>query len=91
MDADLLRYLPLMLPLGYQGMIQAARTKKFKADLTFKDFQTLKFNIKLFANQYMIWKCVHICLPIKITEYFFMQKLMLSATEIIYKFYQQII
>ena len=91
MDADLLRYLPLMLPLGYQGMIQAARTKKFQADLTFEDFQTLKFNIKLFANQYMIWKCVHICLQIKITEYFFMQKLMLAATEIIYKFYQQII
>lgn len=64
MDADLLRYLPAMLPLGYQGMIQAARTKKFRADLTFKDFQTLKFNIKT----------VHICLPIKITEYFFHAK-----------------
>ena len=110
MDADLLKYLPAMLSLDYQGMVYAVTTKEGLADLTYKDFQTLKFNIKLPANQYMNWNTVHICLPIKIKSsineandiaaniitviIFFahwIKKMILRATEMILKFYQQII
>ena len=35
MDADLLRYLPAMLPLSYHVMIYAVRTKEVPAGSTF--------------------------------------------------------
>ena len=66
MDADLLKYLPVMLPRAYQGMIYDVRTKKVPAYSTYKNLQTLEFNIKLPENQYMNWNSVHICLPIKV-------------------------
>ena len=63
---DLLRYLLAMLPLAYQGMIYAVRTKKVLADSTYKGLWILEFNDKLPANQYMNWNISHIFLSIKI-------------------------
>ena len=37
MDADLLIYLPVMLPQAYQGMIYDVRTKKVPDDSTYKN------------------------------------------------------
>ena len=65
-DAELIRYLPGITDISYQGMIYVARIKKVPVDSTHKDFQTLEFNIKLPANQYMNLNSVHICLPIQI-------------------------
>ena len=45
--ADLLRYLPGMLPLAYQGMIFNVKTIKKSADPTFKDIWTLEINLIL--------------------------------------------
>ena len=53
LDADHLRYLPEIL-------------QKVPADSTYKDLQTLKFNIKLPANQNRNWSRVHITLLLKI-------------------------
>ena len=44
----------------------AVKIKHVPADSTYKDLQTLEFNIRLSANQYMNWNSVHICLPTKI-------------------------
>lgn len=64
---DLLRYLLAMLPLAYQGMIYAVRTKKVLADSTYlSGLWILEFNDKLPANQYMNWNISHIFLSIKI-------------------------
>ena len=63
---DLLRYLLAMLPLAYQGMIYAVRTKNVLADSTYKGLWILEFNDKLPANQYMNWNIFHIFLSIKI-------------------------
>lgn len=63
---DLLRYLLAMLPLPYQGMIYAVRTKNVLADSTYKGLWILEFNDKLPANQYMNWNIFHIFLSIKI-------------------------
>ena len=66
-DVDLLKCLPGMLPIAYQGMIYAVKTKK-PADPAYKDFQTLEFKISLPANQCMNWNSVHICFPIQIKK-----------------------
>ena len=53
-NTDLLRYLPAILPLAYQGMIYSVKAKKGNpTDSTYKDLQTLQFSIKLPANQYI--------------------------------------
>ena len=36
-----------MTPIAYQGMVYAIRTKNVSAESTYKDFETLEFNIKL--------------------------------------------
>ena len=66
-DQYLPKYLPGMPPLAYQGMIYTVKTKK-PADSTHKDLQTLEFNIKLPANQYMNWNSLHTCFPIQILK-----------------------
>ena len=53
LDADHPKYLPEIL-------------QKVPADSTYKDLQTLKFNIKLPANQNRNWSRVHISLLLKI-------------------------
>ena len=40
---DLIKYLPGMLPLAYQSIICAVKTKKTPADLTYKDLHTFEF------------------------------------------------
>ena len=65
-DADLIKYLPTIAQLDYHGMINTTKTKKVFADLTYKDFQVLEFNVKLPVNQYMNWNSVHLCLLIQI-------------------------
>ena len=63
--ADLVKYLSGFLLLAKQSMIFNVKTIKWSADSTYKDLQTLDFNIKLPANQYMNWNSVHICFPMK--------------------------
>ena len=68
MDADLLRYLPEMLPVAYLGMIYPVRTKNIIADWTDKDLKALEFHIKLSAYQYMNWNSVYLWISIKIKK-----------------------
>ena len=44
MESDLIKYLPGITELVYQGMIYNIRMKKVPADSTYKNFQTLEFN-----------------------------------------------
>ena len=68
MDADLLRYLPEMLPVAYLGMIYPVRTKNIIADWTDKDLKALEFHIKLSAYQCMNWNSVYLWISIKIKK-----------------------
>lgn len=51
MDLDLIKYLPGIAKIVYQGMIYNILTKRKFCDSTYKDIKTLGFNINLLANQ----------------------------------------
>ena len=68
MDADLLRYIPGMSKIFYQGQIDNITTKKAYAFSTYTDKQVMQFDINLTKNQYTNFANKLICLPIKIKK-----------------------
>ena len=52
-DADILRYIPGMSKIMYQGQIYWINTKKTYAASTYSDMQMLEFAIELTANHYL--------------------------------------
>ena len=59
MDKKLIKYLPNMAELAFKGLIYDIKNKKVSADSTYKNFKTLKFNIKLPTNQCFNWNILH--------------------------------
>ena len=64
-DTDLIRYLPGMMKICYQGLLYSIMTKRKFADSTYKNVQVLEFNVNLPKTKYMNFNSVHISLPIK--------------------------
>ena len=50
-DADLAKYIPVILELVYQGMIENIDTKEQVTQISYKDVETLEFQIML-TNEY---------------------------------------
>ena len=63
-DADLLRYIPGMSKISYQGQIDWIETRRSYAASTYTDMQMLEFNIELTANHYINFSNMVLCLPI---------------------------
>ena len=63
-DSDLLRYIPGMSKIMYQGQIDWIQTKKAYASSTYTDKQLLEFNIELTKNHYMNFSNMVVCLPV---------------------------
>ena len=63
-DSDLLRYIPGMSKIMYQGQIDWIQTKKAYASSTYTDKQILEFSIELTKNHYMNFSNMVLCLPI---------------------------
>ena len=63
-DSDLLRYIPGMSKIMYQGQNDWIQTKKANAASTYTDKQILEFNIELTKNHYMNFSNMVLCLPI---------------------------
>ena len=59
MDENLIKYLPSMAELAFKVLIYGIKNKKISADSTYKNFKTLKFNMKLPTNQCFNWNSVH--------------------------------
>ena len=59
MDENLIKYLPSMAELAFKVLIYSIKNKKVSADSTYKNFKTLKFNMKLPTNQCFNWNSVH--------------------------------
>lgn len=59
----ILRYLPGMTNISYQGTIYIVKQTKYKQ---IQHIRILEFNIRLRENQYIVWISVHVCLPIQI-------------------------
>ena len=62
---ELIRYLPGLVRLLYQGQLKGTLPKKADADDTYKDLKTAEFTIQLSTNQYMNFHSVHLVFPLK--------------------------
>ena len=67
-DADLAKYIPGMLELVIQGMIENIDTKEQVSHISYKDMETLEFQIMLTNNYYTNPNRMHICFLIKIKK-----------------------
>ena len=64
MDKDVMRYIPGMVPISYQGQIDFVDTKRTYAASTYPDMQQLEFNLELVNNHYINFSTMVLCLPI---------------------------
>ena len=66
MDFNLIKCISALADCASQGQIDFFNTKRKYADETYKNKNTLKFNIQLSANHCTNSNSMHICFPIKI-------------------------
>ena len=67
-DADLAKYIPGLMDLAIQGMLDDIDTREKVADPSYKDKEQLDFQILLTENYYVNPANIHICFPIKIKK-----------------------
>ena len=64
MDKYVIRYIPGMTPINYQGQIDFIDTKRTYAASTYSDMQQLEFNLEVVNNHYINFSTMVLCLPI---------------------------
>ena len=67
-DADLAKYIPGLLELTMQGMLDDIDTREKVAHPSYKGMEQLDFQILLTENYYVDPNSIHICFPIKIKK-----------------------
>ena len=67
-DADLAKYIPGLLELAFQGMLDDIDTREKVAHHSYKDVEQLDFQLLLTENYYVNPNSIHICFPIKIKK-----------------------
>ena len=67
-DADLAKYIPGVLELTFQGMLDDIDTREKVAHPSYKDMEQLDFQIVLTETYYVNPNSIHICFPIKIIK-----------------------
>ena len=67
-DADLAKYIPGLMDLAIQGMLDDIDTREKVAHPSYKDKEQLDFQILLTENYYVNPAYIHICFPIKIKK-----------------------
>ena len=64
MDNCVMKYIPGMAPVSYQGKIDFVDTKRTYAASTYSDMQQLEFNFEVVNNHYINFSNMVLCLPI---------------------------
>ena len=67
-DADLAKYIPGLMDLAIQGMLDDVDTREKVVHPSYKDKEQLDFQILLTENYYVNPSNIHICFPIKIKK-----------------------
>ena len=67
-DANLTKYIPGLLELAIQGMLDDIDTREKVVHPSYKDMEQLGFQILLTENYYVNPNNIHICFPIKIKK-----------------------
>ena len=65
-DANMVRYIPGVLELVFQGMLEDTDTKEKAANASYKDMEKLDFQILLPDNYYVNPSSIHVCFLVKI-------------------------
>ena len=65
-DKDIANYIPALLDLEFQGMLEDIDTRQKAAHSSYTDMKQLDFQILLPDNYYINPNSIHICFPIKI-------------------------
>ena len=65
-DADVAKYIPGLLEMVLQGMLEDIDAKEKVAHISYKDMEQLDFQIMLTDNYYVNLNSTHICFPIEI-------------------------
>ena len=64
-DADLAKYIPGMLNLLFQGIIENVIRKEQVAHISYKVMESVDFQLMLTNNYYANQNSMHICFPMK--------------------------
>ena len=67
-DVDLTNYIPGLMDLAIQGMLDDIITREKVAHPSYKDKEQLDFQIPLTESHYVNSANIHICFPIKIKK-----------------------
>ena len=67
-DQDIAKYIPGLLELKFQGMLEDIDTREKVAHSSYTDMEQLDFQILLTDNYYINQNSMHICFPIKIKK-----------------------
>ena len=62
----MLKYIPGLAKIGYQGQLHSAETKRKYADESYKNKKVIEFNVQLIGNDYIYFQNVLLCFPINI-------------------------
>ena len=65
-DFNLLRYIPGLTKIAYQGQIYSLQTKQEYTSETYVQKSNLEFDVILPSNEYANFNNMHLCIPIKI-------------------------
>ena len=63
---NILKYIPGLPKIAYQGQLYSTETKRKYADDSYKNKKVIEFNVQVTATLYTNFKNVHLCFPIKI-------------------------
>ena len=67
-DADIAKYIPVVLGIKFQGMLEDIHTRKKVAYPSYKDMEELDFQIFLTDKYYVNPSNMHLCFPMKIKK-----------------------
>ena len=67
-DEDIVKYIPGLLELKFQGMLEDIDTREKVAHPSYTDMEQLNFQILLTDNYYINPNSIHICFPMKIKK-----------------------
>ena len=61
----MLRYIPGLAKICYQGQLHLTKVKRKYVDDTYKNKEVIEFNVQLTKGHYTKFQNVHLCFPLK--------------------------
>ena len=61
----MLRYIPGLAKICYQGQLHLTKVKRKYVDDTYKNKEVIEFNVQLTKGHYTNFQNVHLCFPLK--------------------------